>query len=65
MGNIPKVSSHQSNPNIPSQQVNPNIPSQQVNPNTQQGSIKKNKTPYYNYFGFYITYNFCPSIFSE
>ena len=31
MGNIPKVSSHQSNPNIPSQQVNPN---------TQQGSIK-------------------------
>ena len=48
MGNIPKVSSHQSNPNIPSQQVNPN---------TQQGSIK-NKTPYYNYFGFYITYNF-------
>ncbi len=41
MGNIPKVSSHQSNPNIPSQQVNPNIPSQQVNPNTQQGSIKK------------------------
>ena len=55
MGNIPKVSSHQSNPNIPSQQVNPN---------TQQGSIK-NKTPYYNYFGFYITYNFCPSIFSE
>ena len=28
-----------------------------MNPNTQQGSIK-NKTPYYNYFGFYITYNF-------
>ncbi|MCQ6518650.1 hypothetical protein NPX96_27235, partial [Bacillus cereus] len=43
MGNIPKVSSHQSNPNIPSQQVNPNIPSQQVNPNTQQGSIKKTR----------------------
>ncbi|PWN13384.1 cell division protein DivIVC [Bacillus thuringiensis] len=34
MGNIPKVSSHQSNPNIPSQQVNPN---------TQQGSIKKTR----------------------
>ncbi len=32
MGNIPKVSSHQSNPNIPSQQVNPN---------TQQGNRKK------------------------
>ncbi|MCQ6331421.1 FtsB family cell division protein [Bacillus cereus] len=32
MGNIPKVSSHQSNPNIPSQQVNHT---------TQQGSIKK------------------------
>ncbi|HGH7181726.1 septum formation initiator family protein [Bacillus cereus] len=32
MGNIPKVSSHQSNPYIPSQQVNPN---------TQQGNIKK------------------------
>ncbi|ANN32508.1 cell division protein DivIVC [Bacillus thuringiensis serovar coreanensis] len=34
MGNIPKVSSHQSNPNIPSQQVNPN---------TQQSSIKKTR----------------------
>lgn len=32
MGNIPKVSSHQSNPYIPSQQVNPN---------TQQANIKK------------------------
>lgn len=55
MGNIPNVSSQQSNPNIPSQQVNPN---------TQQGNNKKNKTPYYNYFGFNITYYFCPSIFS-
>ncbi|MFF2880399.1 septum formation initiator family protein [Bacillus thuringiensis] len=34
MGNIPKVSSHQSNPNIPSQQVNPN---------TQQGNRKKTR----------------------
>ncbi|MED3078458.1 MULTISPECIES: FtsB family cell division protein [Bacillus] len=34
MGNIPKVSSQQSNPNIPSQQVNPN---------TQQGSNKKTR----------------------
>ncbi|MFC9446559.1 septum formation initiator family protein [Bacillus cereus] len=34
MGNIPEVSSHQSNPNIPSQQVNPNI---------QQGNIKKTR----------------------
>ncbi|WP_046959459.1 FtsB family cell division protein [Bacillus wiedmannii] len=34
MGNIPKVSSHQSNSNIPSQQVNPN---------TQQGNIKKTR----------------------
>ncbi|MGW5953071.1 FtsB family cell division protein [Bacillus mycoides] len=32
MGNIPKVSSHQSNPNIPSQQVNAN---------TKQGNNKK------------------------
>jgi len=34
MGNIPKVSSQQSNPNIPSQQVNPN---------TQQGNNKKTR----------------------
>ncbi|MES5938758.1 MULTISPECIES: septum formation initiator family protein [unclassified Bacillus cereus group] len=34
MGNIPKVSSHQSNSYIPSQQVNPN---------TQQGNIKKTR----------------------
>ncbi|MED0948945.1 septum formation initiator family protein [Bacillus mobilis] len=34
MGNIPKVSSHQSNSNIPPQQVNPN---------TQQGNIKKTR----------------------
>ena len=34
MGNIPNVSSQQSNPNIPSQQVNPN---------TQQGSNKKTR----------------------
>ena len=34
MGNIPKVSSHQSSPNIPSQQVNPN---------TQQGNRKKTR----------------------
>lgn len=32
MGNIPKISSQQSNPKIPSQQVNPN---------TQQGNNKK------------------------
>lgn len=35
MGNIPNVSSQQSNPNIPSQQVNPN---------TQQGNNKKQDT---------------------
>ncbi|EMI9089831.1 cell division protein DivIVC [Bacillus wiedmannii] len=34
MGNIPNVSSQQSNPNIPSQQVNPN---------TQQGNNKKTR----------------------
>ncbi|MFL0403105.1 septum formation initiator family protein [Bacillus nitratireducens] len=34
MGNIPKVSSQQSNPKIPSQQVNPN---------TQQGNNKKTR----------------------
>ncbi|EOO39095.1 FtsB family cell division protein [Bacillus mycoides] len=34
MGNIPKVSSHQSNPNIPSQQVNAN---------TKQGNNKKTR----------------------
>ncbi|HDX9610882.1 TPA: septum formation initiator family protein [Bacillus toyonensis] len=34
MGNIPTVSSHQSNPNIPSHPVNPN---------TQQGNIKKTR----------------------
>ncbi|SCA99546.1 Uncharacterized protein BWINRA5_02958 [Bacillus mycoides] len=34
MGNIPKISSQQSNPKIPSQQVNPN---------TQQGHIKKTR----------------------
>ena len=34
MGNIPKISSQQSNPKIPSQQVNPN---------TQQGNNKKTR----------------------
>ncbi|PFF14800.1 FtsB family cell division protein [Bacillus cereus] len=49
MGNIPKVSSHQSNPNIPSQQVNPNnqqemIKEKQITLNTEQqklSSVKK------------------------